>query len=223
MDPTLALGAVKAVSGAMGGLVKGVSSLFGGGKRRERERAAQREYDRRMSDYKALDTSNLNAGIENPFEDLTVNQQQAQFAFEKSDIVQADTMNKALQASGGGGVASIVQAMLQARTNNVVKAAVDLGNQEYKTSMAAASAQSKLDMFEAQGADKARSLEYGKTSTLLGMAGQELAGAKQARRDATNATVDGFSQFFTGAAEGAATTDGFSKEGISNVFDSFKI
>ena len=222
MDPMIAMTAMKAASGAVGGLVKGVSSLFGGRKRRERQREAQQVYNQRMQEYEGLDTSNLNANIENPFEDVTVNQQQAQFNFEKADLVSSDTLSKGLQMTSGGGVAGVVQAMMQARTQNIVKAAVDIGNQEYKNQMNAAQAQIKLDQFKAQGAEKARQLEYGKTSTLLGMAGQELAAANKARQDATRATIDGFSQFATGAAGSALSTDGFSKEGIGNVLDAFK-
>jgi hypothetical protein len=222
MDPMLAMTAMKAASGAMGGLVKGVSSLFGGRKRRERVREAQQTYNQLMREYEGLDTSNLNADIENPFEDMTVNQQQAQFKFEKADLVSSDTLSKGLQMSSGSGVAGVVQAMMQARTQNIVNAAVDIGNQEYKNQMNAAQTQIKLDQFEAQGAEKARQLEYGKTSTLLGMAGQELAAANKARQDATRATIDGFTQFAIPGAETAMSTDGFSKEGIGNVLNAFK-
>ena len=216
MDPMVAAGALKAASGAVSGLVKGVGSLFGGGKRRRRERAAQKEYNQQMKAYKGLDTSNLNTGLENTFEDLTVNQGAAQFAFEKQDIVMSDTMSKMGQAAGGSGLAGLAQVMLNQRTNNITKQAVDFGQQEYQLSMASAANQGKLDMFEAQGAEKARSLEWDKTSTLLGMAGQELGAAKQARTDATNALIEGA----TGAAAGAAafgSAGGFEKGGLENI------
>ena len=61
-------------------------ALAGRKKRIEEQKAAKAQMAERMSDYESLDTSNLNANVrnqytnmENAYEDLTVNQQQAQF------------------------------------------------------------------------------------------------------------------------------------------------
>jgi len=217
MDPGTALGVMKAASGAIGGLVKGVGSLFGGRKRRREVRQAKAEYAKQMEGYQNLDTSNLNTGMENTYEDMTVNQQASQFAFEKNDMVMADTMNRMVDASGGAGLAGLAQVMLNQRTTNVVKSAVDLGQQEWKNQMASAGNQAKLDMFERQGAEKARTLQWNKQETLLGMAGQRLAAAKQARTDATNAAIGGFTGAAAGAAGAAIGAGGFGK-----ITDAFK-
>ena len=83
--------------------------------------------------------------------------------------------------------------------------------------MASAGNQAKLDMFERQGAEKARSLQWNKQETLLGMAGQRLAAAKQARTDATNATIGGFTGAVAGATSAAIGAGGFGK-----ITDAFK-
>jgi hypothetical protein len=43
------------------------------------KREAQGDYDKALQQYRTQDTSNLYRNLENPYEDLTVNQQQAQF------------------------------------------------------------------------------------------------------------------------------------------------
>ena len=54
-------------------------ALSGSGKRKAEQRDAANELAKRKSEYEQMDTSNPYANMENTMEDLTVNQQQAQF------------------------------------------------------------------------------------------------------------------------------------------------
>ena len=81
------------------------SGLIGSGKRKAEMRAAQKEHDRRKSQYEQLDTSNVYANMENTMEDLTVNQQQAQFQAEQEQQGLANTMGAMQGAAGGSGIA----------------------------------------------------------------------------------------------------------------------
>ena len=86
------------VAGAAG-LGKLGMSLSGRRKRIEEQEAARAEMEKYKDQYKRLDTSNIYAGISNPYanmenvmEDLTVNQQQAQFERQMAQQSQANIM-----------------------------------------------------------------------------------------------------------------------------------
>ena len=80
----------------VGGAIQGVAGIAGGiigsRKRRREEKAAKREMAMNKAAYAQLDTSNLYAGMENTMEDLTVNQQQAQFEKQMQQQALATTM-----------------------------------------------------------------------------------------------------------------------------------
>ena len=87
---------------AVGGAVKAIGSLFGGGKRRREQRAAQAELAKRKSEYESLDTSNPYKNLTNTYENLTVNTQAADFAAQQSSQGAANIMNNLAAAAGGG-------------------------------------------------------------------------------------------------------------------------
>ena len=73
------------VKGMIGGLTGIASGIIGGGKRRREQRAAEKELAINKARYENLDTSNLAANMENAYEDLTVNTQQADFAAQQQN------------------------------------------------------------------------------------------------------------------------------------------
>lgn len=112
--------------------------------------------------------SNQYAGMENTMEDLTVNQQQAQFEKEMAGQQQADTMSKFAGAAGGSGIAGLAQAMSGAQSQQRQAASASIGQQEAANQMAAAKAgmdiqqqvaagASAVDMAKAKG-DEARQM-----------------------------------------------------------------
>ena len=56
----------------------------------QRRREAQSEYDRSLASYRTQDTSNLARNLQNPYEDLTVNQQQFQLQTQQQQQGLAD-------------------------------------------------------------------------------------------------------------------------------------
>jgi len=201
-----------AASGAAGGLIKTVGSLFGGRKRRKEQKAAKKEYNEQKGLYKKLDTSNLWSDLDNNMLDLTVNQQAAQFQVEQGDQAIVDTMSQFRNAAGPSGFGALAQSMMMQRQKNVVSASLDIGRQEQQNAMAAAQTQQQMQAQEVQGAMASRDLEYEKTETLLGMAGQRLAGANKARADATQATIGGLSEMVGGAASAGLEMGLFDKK-----------
>ena len=198
--------AIAGIASGVGGIFQG---LIGRKKRRREQQAAQEKYDQMMSQYQQLDTSNLYADVENQFrnmentmEDLTINQQQAQFEAQQGMQQRADIMANLRGAAGGSGIAGLAQALANQGQLATQRASASIGMQESRNQMAAAQQAAKLQMAERvgeakaeqlrlSGAERARGLEYQKTSTQLGMSQQELAARNQAVAQANAALYGG--------------------------------
>ena len=194
--------AVGAAAKAAGGIAKLGMSLAGRGDRIREQEEAKRQMQERMADYESLDTSNLAAGatnqfvnLENTMEDLTVNQQQAQFEAQQAAQQIANIMQCMQGAAGGSGIAALAQAMANQGQLSAQRISASIGQQESRNQMAAAQQAGQLQLAEASGAERAerlrlrgaeiaRGLEYSKTGTLLGMSQQRVAAANQARAQA---------------------------------------
>ena len=198
---------------AAGGLAKLGMSLAGRGDRIREQKAAKKRHSKMMREYEKLDTSNIYADVKNPYadietefenvyEDMTVNQQQAQFEKQMAQQQQANIMQQMSGAAGGSGIAGLAQAMANQGQLQAQRAGASIGMQEsQQQAMKAQGAQQARAMEqqalrtrmagEAQaqsqrlaGEEQARGLEYQKTGTLLGMSQQRLAAANEARREA---------------------------------------
>jgi hypothetical protein len=180
-----------AAPGALGGLFKLGSGLFGGRKRRREERRAQQEFQQYKSRFMNLDTSNPYANMENVYEDLTVNQQAANFYNQQSQAAMANTMSQFQGAAGGSGIAALAQAITQQQGINLQQAASSIAEQESANEMARANMAGQIQMAERQGEVMSREMEAEKTTTLLGMSQQRVAAAKQARQQATQNVFQG--------------------------------
>ncbi len=175
----------------VGGLTGIASGIIGSGKRKREQAAAQKEYDQTKAAFENLDTSNVYKDMENTMEDLTVNQEAAQFAAQQNQQSQANIMNTMSGAAGGSGIAAMTQALMgQAQAGNR-QASIDIGKQEQANQAAERKQASNLQLYERKGELISRDAENEKTSTLLGMSQQRLGAANQARQDATNAIVGG--------------------------------
>lgn len=175
-----------------------LSGLFGSRRRKRQQREAQRRYDEQKAAYEQLDTSNLYAdyqnqftGLENTMEDLTVNQQQAQFQAQQGAQARADMFQSLRGAAGASGVAGLAQAMANQQIQQTQQISASIGQQEAMNQRLAAQQAARIQQMEAMGEDraqqmrmageeKARALEYQKTSTMFGMGQQRLAAANQA-------------------------------------------
>jgi len=178
------LGAVKGLAGIAGGII-------GGGKRRRELRNAQAAYNRQMANFKNLDTSNAYANMQNRMEDLTVNQQQAQFAAEQQQQALANTMSGLQGAAGGSGIAALAQSLANQQSQNLRTASVSIGQQEQANQMAERNMASQIDMQERAGELQSRQMKKEQTETLLGMSQQRLGAAKAAKAAATKSIIGG--------------------------------
>tara|TARA_R100000935_G_C2793924_1_gene147285 strand:+ start:68 stop:841 length:774 start_codon:yes stop_codon:yes gene_type:complete len=187
---------------AAAGVAKLGMALSGRKKRIQEQDDARAQMEERMGDYENLDTSNLKADVknqfanmENTYEDLTVNQQQAQFEAQQGGQQRANIMQGLQGAAGGSGIAGLAQAMAQQGQLATQKASASIGMQESSNQRLQAGEASKIQMQgregeqyaqtqRLQGAEAARGLEWSKTGTLLGMSQERLGAANQARAQA---------------------------------------
>ena len=208
------------VAGGIGGIIQG---LVGRKKRRAAQRKAKKEYEKQRALYQALDTSNLAAGfgnafqnMENTYEDMTVNQQQAQFMAQQNQQSQANTMQALRGAAGGSGIAGLAQIIANQSQLATQKASASIGLQEAQNQKFAAQGAAQNQMAERKGeyqaqvqrlagAREARGLDYQKQEMELGFAMQEKAAADQAVQAANAALYGGIGSLAT-----TALTGGFS-------------
>jgi len=206
----------------IGGLVQAASAYDWGGKRKKEIAGLQGEYDEMKNKFQGLDTSNLYSDVSNPYanmqntmEDLTVNQQQAQFQQQQNQQNQANIMGNMKGAAGSSGVAGLAQALANQGSQQAQQASASIGQQESANQKAAAQQAGQLQNLERQGAWKAdmtvrsgaeqsRQLEKDKVNTMFAMSTNALGTAKGAHQDAQSAMWSGIGGFAGGVANTVA-------------------
>ena len=169
---------------------KFLGNLFAGKGNVRRLKGAEKDYKEQMQVYKDFTfknpyEQNIYAGMENTMEDLTVNQQQAQFQAQQSQQSQANI----LQSLQGGGSfnAGNIQALANQGTRAAQQASASIGQQESQNKTLAAREASRLQTLERQGIQNvqrgeamAQGMEFDRQSTMLGMSMQQVGNAQQA-------------------------------------------
>ena len=199
----------------LSGAISAAGAYDWGGKRAKAEADAQAEYDKMKDQFMGLETSNLYGDVSNPYanmentmEDLTVNQQQAQFEAHQNQQTQSNVMSQMRGAAGGSGVAGLAQAMANQGATQAQRASASIGQQEAANQQARAQQAGQLQTMERQGAFKAdmtrrsgaeqeRQAIKDKTNVLFGMATDRLTTAKQAVAAGDEAFQSGISDAFS--------------------------
>ena len=187
------------------GVAVGGAQFFGARadkKRAQREAAAaQAELNKQKEAFQNVDTSNPFAnmtnqfqGLENTMEDLTVNQQQAEMENQQGAQQRANIMANMQQSAGASGIAALAQTMAQQGQLQAQQASASIGQQEAANQRAAAEQAAAIQNQERQGEVMSREMERDKTSTLLGMAQSEVAGARERIAGAQAAKFEGIGQ-----------------------------
>ena len=134
------------------------------------ERDAQQEkLDTAMSQYKAQTFKNPYANMENVYEDLTVNQQQAQFEKRMVQQQQANIMQDLKGAAGGSGVAALAQTLASQSQLASQRISASIGQQEASNQRLAAKGAASIQNLERQGAQWVQQAEADQQATILGM------------------------------------------------------
>jgi len=181
-----------------GGIYGGIA----GNKQRKRmerkQKKAQRKLDRQRAIFDSLDTSNPFTNLENTMEDLTVNQQQAEFERQSFQQSQSNIMQSLRGAAGGSGVAALAQSLARQGQLASQRSAASIGQQERQNQIARQQQANQIQQLEAQGKRQSQQMEMQKQSQLMGMDQQSVnmyaqaaVGAEQASNQAVQ---QGFNQ-----------------------------
>jgi hypothetical protein len=191
-----------AAAAIIGGLGQVAGGLIGSGRRRREAREAAKELRKRQSQYEAIDTSNVFANLENTAEEMTVNQQAANFMAQQQQQGLSNVLDSMNAAAGGSGIAALAQAMANQQNVNLQKASADIGKQEQNIQLASANQANQIQFAEAKGELMSRNAQRDKIGTFMGMAQNRLAGAQAAQQQATDQMIQGGVGIATGVAGG---------------------
>mgnify|MGYP003109855380 CR=1 FL=1 len=178
-------------------------ALSGSKKRKAEQSAAAADLAKRKSEYEQMDTSNPYANMENTMEDLTVNQQQAEFQSQQGNQQRANIMQNMQGAAGGSGIAGLAQAMANQGAQATQQASASIGQQESQNNMATARQAAQNQTMERQGDARSQDLKKDKTETLLGMAQSRKGAADAARQRARDQVSAGIGTIGAAGVQGA--------------------
>ena len=205
------LGTVAAIglgTAAAAGTGKAIAGGVAKKKAREAKEKEQAELEKFKQEFAALDTSNPFADMENVFEDLTVNQLQAQFQREQAQQSQANILEQMRGAAGGSGIAALAQTLSRQSQLQAQQASVSIGQQEQRNQMLERQEAAKIQGQERAGELMSREAEASKLQTLMGMKAEDVSAEARKELMAQQAMMSGFSdiaQAGLGAAEGAVS------------------
>ena len=189
-------------------IVKLGMSLAGRGKRKREQAAAKAEQQKFKDKFAQLDTSNPYANMENTMEDLTVNQQQADFQNQKGQQQRANIMQNMQGAAGGSGIAALAQTMANQGQLASQQAGASIGMQEANNNMATARQGAANDLQFRKGEARSQDMEWNKVSTQLGMASGRKGAADKARADAKKQQMDAVGEIGESAQRAAGGMGG---------------
>ena len=153
------------------------------------QKEQQKKLDAQKDIYRAMEFVNPYENMENAYEDLTVNQQQAQFQTQQGAQQRANIMENLKGAAGGSGIAGLAQAMANQGQLQNQQISAQIGAQESAQQMAKASGAESADLKERGGEAAVQDMERSRQSTLLGISMGESAGANAAAMQAQSNQV----------------------------------
>jgi len=183
----------------------------------------QAKLDKQKEEYKRMKFKNPFTNMENVYEDLTVNQQQAQFQAQQGAQQRANIMFNLKGAAGGSGIAGLAQALANQGALQTQQISASIGMQESKNQLAAAKGAAAVQTAERQGDQWVQQAEMDRQATLLGMQMGQTTGANLAQQQAqanqmnaqiaqSQATADLLGTMAVGAGElGGETGNIFTK------------
>ena len=164
----------------------------------------QKALDEQKDKYRAMKFKNPFENMENAFEDLTVNKQQAQFQAQQGNQQRANIMQNMKGAAGSSGIAGLAQAMANQGQLQTQRISASIGMQESQNQMAAAKGAAAVQIAERQGDQFVQQAQTDRQATLLGMQMGQATGANMAMQQAQA------NQMNAQIAQSKALTDGLS-------------
>jgi len=215
------------------GVIQGATSIIGGIQERKRLRRenkrAQGQYREMRDDLKSLEITNpykdLNTTFENTFEDLTVNQQQAQFQAQQGQQARANLLSNLRSAAGGSGIAGLAQVLANQQQVQGQQISASIGQQEAANQRASAQGAMNVQRMTQQAQE---TIGYGDYLRQQNENQRQMnlidlqAGRQQAQRDFRGAMqaqnqkmMGGVGSILGAGIQGFASGGGFTKDGFS--------
>ena len=200
---------VTGAASAIGGTIKAIDGAQKAKTAASAARDAKLELEAQKNMFKGLDTSNPYLNLENAFEDLTINTQEAEFQKQQQMQQQANVMQGMRGAAGGSGIAALAQTLASQGALNAQKASASIGAQEAANQEKAAAEQGRLAGLEREGELISRQAEMGKVESLMAMSADELAVQRENQRLAEQQKMEGTQSIISGV--GNMTMGGISR------------
>ena len=214
------------------GVIKGATSIIGGIQeknrlREENERGKSQYRDIRDS-VKNLEITNpykdLNTSFENTYEDMTVNQQQAQFQAQQGRQARANLLQNLQGAAGASGIAGLAQAMANQQQSQTAQISANIGQQESRNQIYSAQGAANVQQMEAQaeqtvarGEGMRQISENERQMNLLALKMGQQQGQEDFRanmQSQNQAMMGGIGDIVGAGLQGFASGGGFSKDGF---------
>ena len=167
--------------------------------------AAQAELNQLKAQFMNLDTSNPYLNLENMYEDMKVNTQEAEFTKQQQLQNQANILQQLRTGAGTSGIAALAQTLANQGSLDAQKAAVSIGNQEQAIQDKIMTEASRIQDLEREGEVISRQAEHGKLSALMGMSASEVAMANQATAAGEQQAQAGWGQMAGGVTDWFST------------------
>ena len=172
--------ATVAIIGAAAGLAQVGIGLGRRSSAKNRLKNARRKSNKALKQFKNMEITNPYEDLENTFEDLTVNTQQAEFEARQNQQAQADIMGNLQGAAGSSGIAGLAQAMANKATQDAARSSASIGAQEAANQRAAAQGAANVQSQIAAGEAQRQARELQRKQDVLGVRlGQQAARQEQ--------------------------------------------
>jgi hypothetical protein len=163
--------------------------------------AARLEMDKHKKAFEALDTSNPYLNMENTMEDLTINQQQAEFEKQNNMQNQANIMGQMRGAAGSSGIAALAQSLANSGSLNAQKASASIGAQEAQNQKLERAEAGRIQGLEREGDLMSRNMQFGKIDTLMGMSADQVSNAQAMQAEGNTQMMAGIGDFAGGITD----------------------
>lgn len=182
--------ATVAIIGAAAGLAQIGIGLGRRKKAKSDLKTAQTNQEEALKAFQEQDITNPYEDLENTFEDLTVNTQQAEFEARQNQQAQADIMGNLQGAAGSSGIAGLAQAMANKSTQDAARASASIGQQESANDRMRAQGAASVQSQRAAGEQSMQQRLLQRDEAILGMRMGETA-AQQDRLNQSNDMIMG--------------------------------
>lgn len=199
--------AIVAGIGAVAGLAKVGIGLSRRSRANTKLRKAKKRQRDALKDFQTMEITNPYEDLENTYEDLTVNTQQAEFEARQNQQAQADIMGNLQGAAGSSGIAGLAQAMANKSTQDAARASASIGQQESRNEAMRAQGAASVQSQRAAGEFQRQQAELQRREDILGIRMGETAARRQEKADNQELIMGGISdtlgagmQYFGGGA-----------------------